>query len=175
MTDKSKKLIEKYPNWRRAVSGGQTLSTVLAGFCITLLALIIKEEISTDILLRNCRFQLTFGQTGCILLGVAIILFLSATHLFQFSDMFNVYEAPQEAIREYKKQLGERWDSYKEEKDKQTKKWYEWGARCYNSGILIIFVSLTAILWKYNLGIFGIIGFLIELIFFVSVESQRRY
>lgn len=168
--EKPIKKIERFPNWRKAIAGSRTLSTVLAGFSVTLIALLLKENIGSTIFTDTDFIRLTFNQAGCIGFAFAFILFLFASQSFHYSEMHNVYELDKETWATYKKQLGKNWESYKKEKDSTSRRWHEIGANLYDLGLLCFFGALTITLWNYGiLGWISLGGLCIE--FFVYIIS----
>lgn len=152
-------------NWRNTLSDFASISGVLAGFCVTFIALILGGPIADT---RICTSGVTFGQVAILLFGISTALFICATELFLHAKEFDAFSIP-EVYRKLLKedcQLKKKdWAEFEDEQTKHCRHNERWGRICYNSAIFTIFGGLFFAIAPYNLPIAGFVsglGILLE-------------
>lgn len=152
-------------NWRNTLSDFASTSGVLAGFCVTFIALILAGPVAD---IGICTIGVTFGQIAVLLFGISAALFISATELFLLAKEFDVFSIPSPYLRLLKadcEQKKENWADFEDEQTQHCRHNERLGRRCYNIAIFIIFGGLLFAIAPYNLPIavlVSVIGILLE-------------
>ena len=152
-------------NWRNTLTNFASLSGVLAGFCVTFIALILGGPVAD---IQICTSGLTFGQVAVLLFGISTGLFICATELFLLAKEFDVFSIPdpyRELLKGDCERKHEDWGEFEDKQTKQCRHNERIGRRCYNSAIFTIFIGLLFAIAPYNLVIAIIVsslGMLLE-------------
>ena len=129
-------------NWRETLTNFASISGVLAGFCVTFIALILGGPIAD---IQICTSGVTFGQVAVLLFGVSTGLFISAAELFLHAKEFDVFSIPEPYLKLLREDCEEKkkdWTEFEDEQTKLCRHNERLGRRCYNVAIFIIFGGL---------------------------------
>jgi len=153
-------------NWRNTLTQFARISGVLAGFCVTFIALILSGRVAdVDI----CTSEVTFGQVAVLLFGVSAGLFICAAELFLYAKEFDVFSIPdpyRKLLKEDCEQKKKDWADFEDKQTAQCRRNERLGRRCYNSAIFVVFGGLFFVIAPYNLLIALVVsglGILLEL------------
>jgi len=138
-------------NWRNTLKDFAAISGVLAGFCVTFIALILGGQVAD---IHICTSGLTFGQIAVLFFGISASLFICSSELFLLAKEDDVYEIPHEyrkLLKDDFKSRSEDWAEFEDESTKHCRHNETLGRLCYNSAIFIIFVGLLFVIIPYNL------------------------
>jgi len=140
-------------NWRSTLTHFAAISGVLAGFCVTFIALILGVPVAD---IEICTSGVTFGQVAVLLFGISTGLFICAAELFLHAKEFDVFSIPKsyrKLLKEDCEMKKEDWAEFEDEQTEQCRHNERLGRRCYNSAIFIIFGGLLFAIAPYNLPI----------------------
>ena len=151
-------------NWRQTLAHFAAISGVLAGFCVTFIALILGGPVADY---EICTTRVTFGQTAVLLFGVSTGLFVCAAELFLLSKEYDVFDLS-EPYRQFLKEniVGEKkeeWKRFEDETTERCRQNEKLGRYFYNSAIFIVFFGLLFAIAPYN-AVIAIIVFLLGII-----------
>lgn len=138
-------------NWRNTLTHFAAISGVLAGFCVTFIALILSGPIAD---IEICTSGVTFGQISVLLFGISTGLFICAAELFLYAKEFDIFGVPKpyrELLKEDCELKKKDWAEFEDEQTEQCRHNERLGRRCYNSAIFIIFGGLFFAIAPYNL------------------------
>lgn len=152
-------------NWIASLVHFASISGVLAGFCITFIALVLGGQIAdVDI----CTKGVTFGQISVLLFGTSASLFIAAAQRFLHARETHAWDLPNDYrrfVESREKKKGKKWDDFLHESDIQSRKYEKEGRIFYNLAMLIMIGGLVFAIAPYSLGIalfVGTIGYLME-------------
>jgi uncharacterized membrane protein len=152
-------------NWRETLTDFAHISGVLAGFCVTFIALILGGKIAD---FNICTTGVTFGQMAVLLFGFSAGLFVCASELFLLAKEFDVFSIPdsyRELLKDDCEQKQKDWSEFEDKQTKQCRHNERIGRRCYNSAIFTTFIGLFFAIAPYNLiiaTIVSVLGILLE-------------
>jgi hypothetical protein len=151
-------------NWRNTLVNYAAISGVLAGFCVTFIALILSGRVADVEIYPTTGVTLTFGNMAVLLFGVSAGLFICSSELFLLSKEYDVYSLSK-PYRQFLKEnvVGktiEEWQKFEDESTKLCRRNELLGRNFYNSAIFIIFFGLLFVLIPYNYVIAAIVFFL---------------
>lgn len=150
-------------NWRNTLTHFAAVSGVLAGFCVTFIALILGGPVADiEIYIGEVYIGgVTFGQVAVLFFGVSAGLFICAAELLLHAKGFDVFGIP-EPYRELLKKGCELekkdWAEFEDEQTAQCRHIELSGRRCYNTAIFIIFGGLFFAIAPYNLLIAAVVS-----------------
>jgi hypothetical protein len=137
-------------NWRNTLSAFARTAGVLAGFCITFVALLLGGR-TTD---TNIGFAIVkFGELAVLLFGSAAALFIAASQLFLQAKEYDVFSIPQEyedKLKEKCKEDKKEWRVFQEEQTNHCHYRETLGRNFYNGAILMMFIGLWFAIALYN-------------------------
>lgn len=159
-------------NWRSTLTDFARTSGVLAGFCVTFIALILGGRIADSPIESTL---VTYGQIAVLLFGLSTSLFICASEFFMLASNFDVFSIPES----YRKLLKDEYKSNEDWckfEDRQTKKCREnekIGRRFYNLAIFVIFIGLLFAIIPYS----TIVAFVVSLVGIIleSWQLLRHY
>jgi len=135
-------------NWRNTLTHFAAISGVLAGFCVTFIALILGVPVANVNI-----YTLTFGQIAVLLFGISASLFICAAELFLHAKEFDVYDIPQEYQKLLKDEVigqGKKWTEFVKESIEHCRREETFGRWLYNYAVIIIFIGLFFTICPYN-------------------------
>lgn len=145
-------------NWRNTLTHFAAISGVLAGFCVTFIALTLGGEVAD---IGICTTGVTFGQISVLLFGISTGLFICAAELFLCAKEFDVYHIPKpywELLKEDCEQKKKDWAEFEDEQTAKCRQNERLGRKCYNSAVFIIFGGLFFAIVPYNIVIAVIVA-----------------
>ena len=137
-------------NWRSTLTHFARISSVLGGFCVTFIALILGGKIA-DIEIYTT--EVTFGQVAVLLFGISTGLFVCAAELFLLAKEFDVYGIPQpyrKLLKEGREQQKKDWAEFEVKQTEKCRHNERLGRKCYNTAIFILFDGLFFAIAPYN-------------------------
>lgn len=144
-------------NWRNALGDFAATSGLLAGFTLTFIVFILGWSVANTQLIHN----VTWGEIGVLLDGVASTLFIAASELFLFSKSFDAWSLPdkyEKFLEDGFKEEGKDWSAIRQENLKKCFKYQRRGRFCYNLGIFLTFFAIFFVIGPYNLPVAAIVG-----------------
>ena len=153
-------------NWRNTLTHFAAIAGVLAGFCVTFIALVLGGQVAD---IEICSSGVTFGQISVLLFGISAGLFICAAELFLLAKEYDVFGIPKpyrELLKEGCEEKKKDWAEFEDEQTAECRRNELLGRRFYNSGIFIIFGGLFFAITPYNIVIAIIVaglGILLEL------------
>lgn len=141
-------------NWRNTLTHFAAISGVLAGFCVTFVALILGGPVAD---IEVCTSGVTFGQIAVLIFGISAGLFICAAELFLYAKEFDVFGIP-EPYRELLKEDKKDWAEFEDDHTKRCRHNERLGKKCYNLAIFTIFIGLFFAVVPYNLPISVIVS-----------------
>lgn len=143
-------------NWRNTLSDYAGISGVLAGFCVTFIALILTLPVANTKIVGfdSLHFSITFGQTGVLFFGLSTALFISAAEYFLNAKNYDVYTIPDlytDNLKKDCKKNGITWDKFVDEQIDSCRSNETLGKIYYNIALIIIFIGLFFVIFPYNL------------------------
>lgn len=153
-------------NWRNTLTHHAAIAGVLAGFCITFIALTLGGQVAD---IEICTSEITFGQISVLLFGISSGLFICAAELFLHAKEFDVFDIPQRYRDLWIKDCELRGQDLAEFEDEQTaecRRDEALGRKCYNFAIFVLLGGLFFAIAPYNIVIAVIVaglGTLLEL------------
>ena len=163
--------IEGVTNWINTLVHYASVSGVLAGFCVTFIALILGGSIAdVDI----CTTGTTFGQLSVLLFGISAALFVGACQRFLHAQDLNVWDLPKDYrkfIEEELEKKNVKWDSYLLDNDAKSRHYEKEGRLFYNLAILFMLSGLLLAVVPYNKAvavIIAVIGYSLELWLYIT-------
>lgn len=145
-------------NWRNTLSNFASISGILAGFCITFIALTLSGQIND---IEICTSGLTFSQITILLFGISGGLFICATEFFLHAKEFDVFSVPKPYRKLLKDDCEEKkkdWAEFEDEQTKHCRRNERVGRYCYNISIFLIFIGLIFAIAPYSIAISFIVG-----------------
>lgn len=140
-------------NWRNTLTHFASISGVLAGFCVTFVALILGGPVAD---IEICTSGVTFGQIAVLIFGISAGLFICATELFLYAKEFDVFSIP-DTYRQLLKAGCElekkEWAEFEDDHTKRCRHNERLGRKCYNLATFTIFIGLFFAVVPYNLPI----------------------
>jgi hypothetical protein len=124
-------------NWRTTLSEFSRTSSVLAGFCITFMALIISRLADIE--------PTSFSQVSLLFFGISVVLFITATQLFLQAKDFDVFSIPEsykKLLQEDCKMKNKDWGAFEDEQTLQCRKKEKMGRYSYNLAFILTFFGL---------------------------------
>lgn len=147
-------------NWRNTLTHFASISGVLAGFCVTFIALILGGKVAD---IKIFTSGITFGQVATLFFGISTGLFICAAELFLYAKEFDVFGIPEpyrKLLKDDCKLEKKEWAEFEDEQTERCRQNERLGRRCYNSAIFIVFGGLFFAIAPYNL----LIAFLVSII-----------
>jgi len=132
-------------NWRTTLTDYAAISGLLAGFCVTFIALILSGSIADYKLFGD----FTFGHIAVFIFGISSVSFISAIDLFLRAKEFNIFGITKEREDFLKIRL-ENWKDVEVDHDEKCQKFAFYGRKCYNLSLTLIFIGLLFVIWPYN-------------------------
>lgn len=145
-------------NWRSTLSDFASTSGILAGFCVTFIALILSGPVANTGIYTT---GVTFGQVAILLFGFSAGLFIGAAELLLHAKEFDVFSIPEQYLKLLKEdcELKKKdWAEFEDEQTKVCRHNEQLGRRCYNVAIFIIFGGLFFAIAPYNLPIAAMVS-----------------
>lgn len=136
-------------NWKGVLVPYASTSNLLAGFCITFIALLIGRSIADYQIFKS---GLTFAHVSILFFGISAGLFLFASQIFVRAKQFDVYDVPERYYEKLKRVINNP-DEIAQFVETQTyylKKNLRIGRFFYNLSIFLIFIGLFFALCPYN-------------------------
>jgi len=152
-------------NWRNTLTHFAAISGILAGFCVTFIAVVLSGAVAD---IEICSSAVTFGQISVLFFGISTGLFICSAELFLHAKEFDVYDIPEEyrkLLREDFQEKKKDWDKFEEESTESCRHSERYGRYCYNIAIFTVFIGLLFVIVPYNLVIAIIVsclGILLE-------------
>lgn len=137
-------------NWRGTLTDFARTSGVLAGFCVTFIALILGGKIGNTPIETN---SVTFGQLAVLLFGFSTSLFICASEFFMHADEFDVFSIPEpyrEILKRDRELKNEDWTAFEREQTEKCRQNERIGRAFYNIAIFTIFLGLLFAIAPYN-------------------------
>lgn len=153
-------------NWRTTLSNFASISGVLAGFCVTFIALILGGQLRD---FEICTSGVTSTQMTVLLFGVSSGLFICAMEFFLHAKEFDVFSVPKpylKLLREGCEEEKRDWAEFEDEQTKYCRKNERIGRHFYNIAIFLMFIGLFFAIAPYNIIIAliaGGLGMILEL------------
>jgi len=145
-------------NWRTTLTHFAAIAGVLAGFCVTFIALALGGKVAD---IGICTTGVTFGQISVLLFGISTGLFICAAELFLCAKEFDVFNIPKpyrELLKEDCELKKKDWAEFEDEQTAKCRRNESLARRCYNFGIFIIFGGLFFAIVPYNIVIAVIVA-----------------
>ncbi len=161
-------------NWRSTLPGFAGICSVLAGFSVALIALLMTWQVANT---KIGVFSLTFGQIAVLLFGISAGLLVGAEEFLLHATEFDVYALPERYFQLYKNVINDD-KKFAENVETQTKALHNnatLARRFYNVAIILVFIGLGFAIAPYSIVIAIIvagIGLSMELIQYLSMRSQ---
>jgi len=142
-------------DWRETLVHFARISSVLAGFCVTFVALILGGRIADYEIYTSESWSsgVTFGQSAILLFGIAAGLFICSAELFLLAKEYDVFSIPEpyrKLLKEDCKQKDIDWSEFEEEQTDRCKRNEQLGRIFYNSAIFVLFGGLFLAIVPYN-------------------------
>jgi hypothetical protein len=137
-------------NWRNTLSSFASISAVLAGFCITFMALIVGNRVADVSVFES---GLTYGQVAVLFFGISSSFFISAAELFLYAKENDIDEVPErskELLRKKIERQGEEWLKFEDRTIERCQNSEKWGRRFYNFAIFVISFGLFSTLAPFS-------------------------
>ncbi len=150
-------------NWRNTLTHYAAIAGVMAGFCVTFIALILGGSIA-DVEIYPQGF--TFGQISILFFGISTGLFISASEIFLHGKGYDVFSIPQpycELLKEDCEIDNIKWADFEDEQTKKCRFYEKYGRFLYNIAIFSLFCGLFFAIAPFSLliaviiSIFGIV------------------
>jgi hypothetical protein len=137
-------------NWRNALNEYARIAGVLAGFCVSFIALVLKERVGDFSIWANGP---TYGQITVLLFGCSVILFVQSAGRFLQAKEFDVFSIPQpyrEFLKDHPKHTEAEWDAFEDEQTRQCRYHEKVGRSCYNFALILMFAGFYFAAAPYN-------------------------
>lgn len=145
-------------NWIASLVHFASISGVLAGFCITFIALVLGGQVAD---LNTCITGVTFGHISVLFFGTSAGLFIAAAQRFLHAQETHVWDLPDDFkrfIRNDRKKKGKEWDEVLHESSIESQKYEKEGRIFYNLAMIIMIFGLSSAIFPYNWGIALFVG-----------------
>jgi hypothetical protein len=162
-------------NWRDTLGDFAAVSGVLAGFTLAFVVFILGWSVATTPLVDG----ITWANVGVLFNGISAALFIAASELFLGAKENNVWALPDR----YEKQLadgfkgeGKDWQTIRAENLEKCVQYEEWGRKCYNVAIFLMFLALFFVIGPSSIPIaifVSALGIGLEL-FQMKVAGRKR-
>lgn len=170
---------ETYINWKNTLTHYASISGVLAGFCVTFIALILSGAIADTYIFS----RLTYGQCSILLFGISASFFICASELFLTAKECDFYDVSKGYIELFKIIFNcNGWSKFKDKCEVHCTTYMNYGRWLYNLAIFVIFFGLLFVIFPYNWYVAFLVwglGISLELLQYKSVRKflieQRRY
>jgi len=141
-------------NWRNALASFAATSGVLAGFCITFIALILGGSVSDSAIFPGyAELEVTYCQIAVLSLGLSAAMFITAAQFLLVAKEFDKYDIPEEfrkALEEKHDEIYEAWKKSELESDNKCL-WYRSSGRClFNIAIYTMWIGVSAAIVPYD-------------------------
>ena len=133
-------------NWRNTLRDHAAISGVLAGFSISLIGLIIGQQIADYAILDT---DITFGNIAVLLFGLSTGLYVAASELFLHAKSYDIYDIPDDYYDKIEKSKNITKD-WKEKHIKHSRRSYNHGRIAFNSSIFVMFIGIFFTITPYN-------------------------
>ncbi len=133
-------------NWRNTLSDQAATSGILAGFSVSLIALIVGGSIA-DILIPST--EITFGQLAVLFFGLSTGLFVAGSELFLRAKTYDIYNIPEKYFDKIEQDKNRDKD-WKQKHINQSRKDFKHGRLCFNTSVFILFVGIFFTVTTYN-------------------------
>lgn len=138
-------------NWRNTLTNYAAIAGVLAGFCITFIALILGRSVA-DMEIDSSGF--TFCHISILFFGISTGLFVSASEIFLHAKDFDVFSIPEpyrKLLREDCELNDKKWTDLEDEQTEKCRQNEKYGRILYNIAVFSLFVGLFFSIAPYNL------------------------
>ena len=153
---KEMKMSEGY-NWRNTLKDFASISGVLAGFCVTLIGIVLGWSLGNTRLFGN----ITYGNISILFFGLSAVLFISASEFLLHSKKYDIFDCPEEYRKWLEKGIPEKdWEKIYIDSNKRIKILYKYGRDCYNTAISMLYLGLFFVIAPYSL----FIAFLVSIL-----------
>jgi hypothetical protein len=137
-------------NWRSTLSEFSRTAGLLAGFCITFVALVLGGKVA-DVPIDNT--PLRFGQLTVLFFGLSISLFVASSQMLLQAKTFDVFSIPERYVKLLQGDClmrNEEWADFEDRQTMKCRRKEEWGRRLYNLGVFLVFFGLFFAIAPYN-------------------------
>ncbi len=136
------------------------ISGVLAGFCVTFIALILGGRVAQ---FELPSVRVTYGEISVLFLGVSTALFICSSELFLLAKEYDVFSLPK-SYRHFLKEnvvgkAKEKWEAFEDANTRKCRLNEKLARDFYNAAIFLIFFGLLFILLPYNVVIAALVFF----------------
>ena len=138
-------------NWRNTLNEFARTAGVLAGFCITFVALILSGKVADSYIGVTL---IKFSDVAILFFGIAASLLIAASQLFLHAREHDVYGFSKEyedKMREKCEKEGEDWNLVKKQQTELCKVSEMRGRKFYNAAIFAMFFGLGFAIAPYNI------------------------
>jgi hypothetical protein len=159
-------------NWRSTLPGFAGICSVLAGFSVAFIALLLTGQVAN---IQIGVASLTFGQIAILLFGISAGLLIGAEEFLVHAIEFDVYALPQSLSVAWQKALHEKFDKNVETQTEALYKNAGLARTLYNVAIFLVFIGLGFAIAPYSILIAIIVagvGLLIEIIQILIMRSK---
>lgn len=167
-------------NWRNTLNDFAAISSVLAGFSITFIALILGGSLAeTELII----IRITFGELSILFFGISAGLFICSAEFFLKAKTFDIFSIPKLyyklLISSFEKQNTKEREFLKEQTS-HCRRYEKYARMCYNCSIFILFGGVFFVIAPYNLFIaiivscLGISLQLLQLIFRIRKKIENK-
>ena len=151
-------------NWRETSPFYASISGVLAGFSITFIIFLLREDQSS----QQLGYGVSWGILSALMMGVGAVLFIQASQYFLTAKDHDVYGMPKEKFDLLKEQTKES-EWFKARRNARL------GTDLYNIGRIALFLGVTFALWPFSQPVALVVGLGgIGFEFYQIVSAKKR-
>ncbi len=156
---------DKYPNWRSVIETLPSLATFLAGFSLTLMSVLLRDEVKTYSFVISQRALYTHVTAGVMLTTAVLCFILSLLSLLR-ARASNRYDIKESLTKKIEERVGANAEDYWAKIERQCEEWYERGVKLFNSALILLMVGAGVLFCPYSilLAILFFIGAIIEFV-----------
>jgi uncharacterized membrane protein len=137
-------------NWRNTLTEFARTSGVLAGFCITFIALILSGKVADSFI---GALTIKFSDVAILSFGISASLFIASSQFFLHArehDVFGFSKEYEDKMRKTCEEENKDWNLVKEQQTKSCKFSEMLGRNFYNIAIFMMFIGLGLAIAPYN-------------------------
>ena len=134
-------------NWRETLPQYASISGVLAGFSITFIIFLLREDQSS----QQIAYGVSWGILSALFMGISAVFFIQASQFFLTAKDHDIYGMPQEKLDS----LGE--PKRKEEISKSLRN-QALGGNLFNYGRITLFLGVAFALWPFSQVVAFVVG-----------------
>ncbi len=144
------------------LSDGTAVSSILAGFAIAFIGLILqsqKDFVLGPVIFDNQSLTISANSLGLLLAASAAALFITSAELSLMAKTFDIWNIPKGYNAFLRKGFKKKWSKVCDDQDALCNKYYNLSRHAYNFAIFSIFAGMGLTVAPYSLTV-GILTWL---------------